>query len=111
MDPNAALDTILGHIDYFFSQECRDETSPPRESLQDEFERLLDLSSKFMSLHNWLRDGGFLPNKWNEKREQLAVFLEGNLSEGFKAVGPIPLDDAVMNTTDREGWIMELVND
>ena len=107
MDPNAALDTILGHIDYFFSQESPDEGTPKRETHQEEFDRLLDLSSNFMLLHGWLEGGGFLPAKWTQKRESLAVFLKGNLSDGFRAVGPMPLDNAIMDNND-EGWVMEL---
>lgn len=111
MDPNAALDTILGHIDYFFSQESPDEGTPKRETNQQEFERIQEVFTTFMFLHDWLRKGGYPPAKWNQRDGALAVFLNGNLSDGFKAVGPMPLDDAIMNTTDREGWIMELVND
>lgn len=109
MDPNAALDTILDNIMYFFTQESPDENTH-YETPQEEHARLMEICEKFNNLHHWLLDGGFLPTRWEQNRQRRGIFLKGNLSDGFKAMGPYPSIDEALNNND-DGWGMELVND
>jgi hypothetical protein len=69
MDPNAALDTILDNVMYFFLQESPDEGTPKRETHQEEYARLMEICENFNALHHWLMDGGFLPNKWKVQND------------------------------------------
>jgi hypothetical protein len=52
MDPNAALDTILDNVMYFFLQESPDEGTPKRETHQEEYARLMEICENFNALHH-----------------------------------------------------------
>lgn len=63
------------------------------------------LAELVLALDEWRRGGGFDPYTEPTPGDSPAIFLAGNLSDGFRAFGPYPdIDEAFAAHGDDEGW-------